>query len=157
VWLTGSPSVHPGWLVASLLACEIWESDGRPPHNRIAAGEVAPGGNGHRADMERPWRRSQDGYARTRDGRVSFAMGSLDDDETQKGLPRPAYWRLRAEKARRCAREMRLNDARQALLNIAKIYDSMADRAAEREARKRVPATRAGPRGVEPHDHREQA
>jgi hypothetical protein len=51
---------------------------------------------------------------------------------------------------------MRVSDAQQALLNIAKIYDSMAERAAEREARKEVPAPRAPPRGGSAEDYREQ-
>jgi hypothetical protein len=42
------------------------------------------------------------------------------------------YWRERAEEAR--AEEMRSPGAQSVMLNIAAMYDRMADRAAEREA-----------------------
>ena len=84
-------------------------------------------------------------------------MGTYDGDDTQKGLPSAAYWRQRAEKAREAARDMRVGELRQTLLGIAKIYESMADRAAEREARKSSPAARAPPPGPSPEDNREQA
>jgi hypothetical protein len=81
-------------------------------------------------------------------------MGSFDDD-THKGLPSAAYWRQRAERARHCAQEMRVSEAQQAFLNIAKIYDSMAEHAAEREVGQSWSASRARPQG--PEDHGEQA
>ena len=55
----------------------------------------------------------------------------------QSGLPSEAYWRGRAERCRTNAVAVTTDDAREALLNIAIMYDSMADRAARREARTR--------------------
>ena len=49
------------------------------------------------------------------------------------GLQSSAYWRQRAEQARLCAAEMASDDVRATLLDIAIVYDSMADRAARRE------------------------
>jgi hypothetical protein len=84
-------------------------------------------------------------------------MSSFDGDVTHEGLPSPAYWRKRAERARLHADQMRVGDFRQTLLGIAKIYDSMADRAAEREARKSLPARRPRSQGPHSDDSREQA
>jgi hypothetical protein len=55
----------------------------------------------------------------------------------RSGLPTEAYWRNRAENCRECAVAATTEDAREAFLNIAIMYDSMADRAARREARVR--------------------
>ena len=49
------------------------------------------------------------------------------------GLQSSAYWRQRAEKARLCAAEMTSDDVRATLLDIAIVYESMAERAARRE------------------------
>jgi hypothetical protein len=54
-----------------------------------------------------------------------------DNDE----LHTSAYWRDRAEEARVKAGEMRSHDAERSFLEIARMYDNMADRAAKREAR----------------------
>jgi hypothetical protein len=45
------------------------------------------------------------------------------------------YWRGRAEEARIRAGEMRSPSAESSMLDIAAMYERMADRAAEREAR----------------------
>ena len=47
------------------------------------------------------------------------------------------YWRERAEEARVRAGEMRSADAETAMLDIAAMYEQLANRAAEREARSR--------------------
>jgi hypothetical protein len=47
------------------------------------------------------------------------------------------YWRERAEEARVKAGEMRSHTAEIAMLDIAAMYERMAERAAEREARNR--------------------
>ena len=51
------------------------------------------------------------------------------------GLRGSQYWRERAEEARARAGEMRSADAESAMLDIAAMYERMADRAAEREAK----------------------
>jgi hypothetical protein len=51
------------------------------------------------------------------------------------GLPTEAYWRGRATRSRLCAAATSKDEVREALLNIAIMYDAMADRAARREAR----------------------
>ena len=53
----------------------------------------------------------------------------------QDALKSAAYWRQRADRARFCAAESVGDEIRASLLGIAIIYDSMADRAARREAR----------------------
>jgi hypothetical protein len=55
------------------------------------------------------------------------------------GLLSSSYWRERAVETRAKAGEMRSDDAQSALLDIAAMYDRMAERAAEKEA-KRKPA-----------------
>ena len=47
------------------------------------------------------------------------------------------YWRRRAEEARARAGELGSGDAESAMLDIAAMYERIADRAAEREARKK--------------------
>ena len=54
------------------------------------------------------------------------------------GLRSSSYWRARAEETRAKAGEMRSGDAQSALLDIAAMYDRMAKRAAEREAKHRL-------------------
>jgi hypothetical protein len=56
------------------------------------------------------------------------------------GLRSAAYWRQRAETARLCAADMTNDEVRATLLDIAIIYDSMADRAARREGRAKSPS-----------------
>jgi len=51
------------------------------------------------------------------------------------GLRSSSYWRERAEEARAKAEEMRSGDAQSTLLDIAAMYDRMAIRAAEKEAK----------------------
>ena len=51
----------------------------------------------------------------------------------RNGLQSSAYWRQRAEKARLCAAEMTSDEIRATLLDIAIVYESMAERAAKRE------------------------
>ena len=51
------------------------------------------------------------------------------------GLRSSEYWRARAEEVRAQAEEMRSGDAQSALLDIAAMYDRMATRAAEWEAK----------------------
>ena len=51
------------------------------------------------------------------------------------GVRNSGYWRARAEETRAKAEEMRGGDAQSALLDIAAMYDRMATRAAEREAK----------------------
>ena len=58
----------------------------------------------------------------------------------QSGLPSAAYWQHRAEKARLCAAQMTSDDIRAKLLEIAIIYDSMADRAGRKETRAKTSA-----------------
>jgi hypothetical protein len=53
------------------------------------------------------------------------------------GLPSSSYWCERADEARAKAEEMRSGEAEAALLDIAAMYDRMADRAAEREAKRK--------------------
>ena len=57
-------------------------------------------------------------------------MASTDD-----GSRNSSYWRERAAETRAKAGEMRGGDAQSAMLDIAAMYDRMADRAAERETR----------------------
>ena len=57
-------------------------------------------------------------------------MTSRDDE-----LRSSQYWRKRAEEARVRAGEMRSADAESAMLDIAAMYERMADRAADREAK----------------------
>jgi hypothetical protein len=106
----------------------------------------------------RTWNGAIEGHKMALPDPESAALTAMDSDsgDTQERLPSAAYWRQRAERARVCAREMRVSDAEQALLGIAKIYDSMADRAAEREARKRAMA-RVAPLRRSSDDIREQA
>jgi hypothetical protein len=59
-------------------------------------------------------------------------MTSQDD-----GLRSSKYWRERAEETRAEAGEMPCGDAQSALLDIAAMYDRMARRAAEREAKRK--------------------
>ena len=54
------------------------------------------------------------------------------------GLRSSGYWRARAEETRAKAGEMRSGDAQSALLDIAAMYDRMATRAAEREAKHKL-------------------
>jgi len=54
---------------------------------------------------------------------------------TDDGLRSSAYWRQCAEETRAQAGEMRSGDAQSALLDIAAMYNRMATRAAEREAK----------------------
>jgi hypothetical protein len=56
---------------------------------------------------------------------------------TDHGLRSSAYWRERAEKTRAKAGEIPCGDAQSALLDIAAMYDRMARRAAEREAKRK--------------------
>jgi len=49
-------------------------------------------------------------------------------------LERRAHWRRRAEEARSLARETSDDRAKQALLDIARFYEAMADRPATRRA-----------------------
>jgi hypothetical protein len=51
------------------------------------------------------------------------------------GMGSSAYWRDRAEEVRRKAGAMRDGDAEKSMLEIARMYDRMADRAALREAK----------------------
>ena len=60
-------------------------------------------------------------------------MASTDDE-----LRSSAYWRERAAGTRAKAGEMRSGDAQSALLDIAAMYDRMANRAAEREAKRKL-------------------
>ena len=60
-------------------------------------------------------------------------MTSTDD-----GLRSSSYWRDRADEVRAKAEEMRSGDAQSALLDIAAMYDRMAKRAAEREAKHKL-------------------
>jgi hypothetical protein len=60
-------------------------------------------------------------------------MTSTDD-----GLRSSGYWRERAEETRAKAGEMRSGDAQSTLLDIAAMYDRMAIRAAEREAKRKL-------------------
>ena len=53
------------------------------------------------------------------------------------GLPTEAYWRARADRSRQCAASMVTDEVREALVNIAIMYDALADRAARREVRAR--------------------
>jgi hypothetical protein len=48
------------------------------------------------------------------------------------------YWRARAEETRAKAGEMRSGEAESAMLDIAAMYDRMANRAAEREAKHKL-------------------
>ena len=48
-------------------------------------------------------------------------------------LHRSSYWRQRAEEARSRADGFRDSEAKATLLNVAAMYDAMADRAKERE------------------------
>ena len=57
---------------------------------------------------------------------------------TDGELRSSAYWRARAEETRAKAEEMRSGDAQSALLDIAAMYDRMAKRAAEREAKRKL-------------------
>jgi hypothetical protein len=50
-------------------------------------------------------------------------------------LPSAEYWHAKAEEARAQGDNMRSEDARKAMFNIADSYEAMAARAAEREAR----------------------
>ncbi|SEP42850.1 hypothetical protein SAMN02990966_06113 [Rhodospirillales bacterium URHD0017] len=54
------------------------------------------------------------------------------------GLRSSAYWRARAEETRAKAGEMRSGEAEAAMLDIAAMYDRMAKRAAEREAKHKL-------------------
>jgi len=54
------------------------------------------------------------------------------------GMRSSSYWRERAEETRAKAGEMRSGDAQSALLDIAAMYDRMAKRAAEREAKHKL-------------------
>ncbi|SEP42866.1 hypothetical protein SAMN02990966_06119 [Rhodospirillales bacterium URHD0017] len=56
------------------------------------------------------------------------AMGETD------GMHNSAYWRDRAGEVRTKADAMRDVDAKQSMLEMARVYDRMADRAALREA-----------------------
>lgn len=49
------------------------------------------------------------------------------------------YWHGRAEEARAKASQIRVGNAREALLEPARMYDQMADLALAREGRKRTP------------------
>ena len=60
-------------------------------------------------------------------------MTSTDD-----GLRGSGYWHERAEEARSKAEEMRSGDAQSAMLDIAAMYERMAKRAAEREAKHKL-------------------
>jgi hypothetical protein len=59
---------------------------------------------------------------------------NLQDD----GLRSSGYSRERAEEVRTKAEEMHSGDAQSAMLDIAAMYDRMAKRAAEREAKYRL-------------------
>ena len=48
-------------------------------------------------------------------------------------LPRSSYWRQRAKEARTRAEDFGDSEAKATLLNVAAMYDAMADRAKERE------------------------
>jgi len=48
-------------------------------------------------------------------------------------LPRANYWRQRAEEARTRADGLRDPEAKAAMVNVADMYDAMANRAEERE------------------------
>ena len=54
------------------------------------------------------------------------------------GVRSSRYWRQRAEETRAKALQMR-GDAQSALLDIAALYDRIATRAAEREAKQKLP------------------
>ena len=60
-------------------------------------------------------------------------MTSTDD-----GLRSSGYWRERAEETRAKAGDMSSGDAQSALLDIAAMYERMAKRAAEREAKRKL-------------------
>ena len=62
----------------------------------------------------------------------------LKDDE----LRTSTYWSLRAEEARSIADDMQDEGARDTMLNIANVYEAMADRAAKREHAKKSRAQR---------------
>ena len=53
-------------------------------------------------------------------------------------LPRSTYWRHRAEEARTRADGFHNPEAKATLLNVAAMYDAMADRAEERERVRRA-------------------
>ena len=59
---------------------------------------------------------------------------TINDD----GLRSSGYWRERAEETRAKAAEMRSDDLQSAMLGIAAVYDRMAKRAAEREAKHKL-------------------
>jgi hypothetical protein len=60
-------------------------------------------------------------------------MTSTDD-----GLRGSGYWHERAEEVRSKAEEMHSGDAQSAMLDIAAMYDRMAKRVAEREAKHKL-------------------
>jgi hypothetical protein len=67
--------------------------------------------------------------------RGTAATGTPSMAEDHDGLRSSAYWRQCAEEARMMADEMRDPTARNTMLDIARMYDEMAERAAAREAR----------------------
>ena len=58
---------------------------------------------------------------------------------TDQGPRSSSYWRARAVETRAKAGEMPSGDAQSAMLDIAAMYDRMAQRAAEREAKRKLP------------------
>jgi hypothetical protein len=54
---------------------------------------------------------------------------------SQDGVPSSAYWHKRAEEARTLADEMRDESTKATIAAIARMYEDLASRAAEREAR----------------------